>query len=238
MDTGDYIDALRRDGDRIVAVAEAGLERPVPSCSGWNVAELIWHVGNVHTFWRQVAEGVVAGPDGYREPARPGDHALVQWFGAGLDDTVKTLADIDPERSVWTWGRRQDVGFIQRRVAHETAIHRWDASGAVGLDESIEPPLAADGVAEFFEEVLPGMSCDLHGPAQTIALRCNDIGAEWTVRAGEGVCELVAFGHADAIVRASASDLVLLLWGRRRMEQVHIDGDRGAVQRLLARATF
>lgn len=50
------------------------------------------------------------------------------------------------------------MGFVQRRLAHETAIHCWDAVGALGRDEAVEPRLAADGVAEFLEEVLPGMS--------------------------------------------------------------------------------
>jgi len=36
-----------------------------------------------------------------------------------------------------------------------------------------------------------------------------------------------------ATVSASASDLVLLLWRRIRPSEVHVDGDRAAVEKLL-----
>lgn len=238
VDSTDYIHALRRDGDRIIAVAQGGLGNIVPSCAGWTVAELVWHVGNVHTFWRQVAAGVVGGPDRYREPARPCEQALLQWFRDGLEETTRTLAAIDAGTPAWTWGRHQDVGFIQRRVAHETAIHCWDAVGALGLDEPVEPRLAGDGVAEFLEEVLPGMSRDLDGTSQTISLRCSDIDAQWTVRVGDGACQLLRSGDVEAAVCAPASDLVLLLWGRRPVERFDVAGDLGALRRFLARAGF
>lgn len=231
----DYLHALRRDGDRIIAVAAAGLGRGVRSCPEWAVADLLFHVGIVHTFWRQVAAGVIDGPEHYREPARPADGNLVAWFADGLGETVATLGGIDPDTPAWTWGRRKDVSFIRRRVAHETAIHRWDA---VDGAEPVERTLAADGVAEFLDEVLPGMSRDLGGPAQTIALRTNDIDAEWTVRVGHGSCDLVAAEAAQATVTASASDLLLLLWGRTPLERARVDGDVEAVRRFLARGTF
>lgn len=235
MDPVDYLRALRRDGSRIIAVAQAGLDGDVASCPGWTTAELTWHVGIVHTFWRQVASGAVDGPDSFREPARPADEDLVDWFADGLDETAATLAGIDPDRPAWTWGTRKDVGFIQRRLAHETAIHCWDA---VGGDEPLERVLAADGVAEFVDEVLPGMSRDLQGPAQTISLRTNDIDAAWTVCAGNGSCREAVAGDAAAVVTATASDLLLLLWGRYPLEGAHVDGDIEALRRFLARASF
>lgn len=238
MQSPDYIRALRRDGSRIIAVAEAGLGHVVPSCTGWTIADLVWHVGNVHAFWRQVTTGVVAGPNSYREPVRPSDLALVRWFADSLDQTASTLARIDPATPAWTWGHRKDVGFIQRRVAHETAVHCWDAVGALGLDEPVEARLATDGIAEFIEDVLPGMSRDLDGPSQTIALQCNDIDARWTVRTGDGACQLVPSGRVEATVHATASDLVLLLWGRRPLEGLRFDGDAEALRRFLARGAF
>ncbi|ORA22627.1 maleylpyruvate isomerase family mycothiol-dependent enzyme [Mycobacterium angelicum] len=240
MKSADYIAALQREGNRIAAVAQlAGLARAVPSCPGWNVADLVWHVGNAHTFWRQAAAGAVAGPDTYQEPTRPADEDVVQWFRDGLQDTLDTLGRMDPGTPAWTWGRRKDVGFILRRVAHETAVHRWDAETAGGADVPVEKTLAADGVAEFLDDVLPGMSNDLDGPVQTISLRANDIDAGWTVRAGGGACESASAGtSADVRVSATASDLLLLLWGRRSIDLVNVDGDAAALKRFLARATF
>ncbi|OSC38919.1 maleylpyruvate isomerase family mycothiol-dependent enzyme [Mycobacterium decipiens] len=234
-----YIRALRRDGNRIVAVAAAELDSPVPSCPGWTIADLVWHVGNVHTFWRLVAAGAIAGPDTYREPARPANQVIVDWFRSGVAETADTLGRIEPATPAWTWGRRKDVGFIQRRVAHETAVHCWDAVSAAGVDEPIERELAVDGVAEFLSDVLPGMSDDLDGQTQTVCLRANDVDAQWTVRAGRGACHAMSNGATvDATVSATASDLVLLLWGRRQTDQVQVDGDIEALKRFLARATF
>ena len=105
--------------------------------------------------------------------------------------------------------------------------------------EPIEPQLAADGVSEFFDEVLPGLSKDLDGPAQTISLRANDREVQWIMRTGHGQCEAVPSGSTvDAAVSADASELLLLLWGRQNVDQVRVDGDVTALRRFLARASF
>ena len=118
-------------------------------------------------------------------------------------------------------------------------MHCWDAVDAIGCSEPIEQTLAADGVDEFLDEVLPGLSRDLAGPAQTIRLHAHDSGDEWTVRAGEGsVSPGPASRQAEATATATASDLLLLLWGRRSPDQVQVDGDTVALQRFLARAAI
>ena len=65
-------------------------------------------------------------------------------------------------------------------------MHCWDAVNAMGVNEPIEHTIAVDGVDEFLDEVLPGLSPDLNGAAQTICLRADDTTGQWTVRAGEG----------------------------------------------------
>ena len=37
--------------------AESGLDLPIPSCPGWTMADLVWHLGEVHAFWGQVVAG-------------------------------------------------------------------------------------------------------------------------------------------------------------------------------------
>ena len=235
----DHIVALRRDSNRIALGVEGRLNDFVPSCPGWQVADLVWHVGIVHMFWRMVARGVFAGPDAWSEPGRPDTDDLLAWFVDGVNLTADILDSLDPEMPAWTWGHRQDVGFIRRRVAQETAVHCWDASNAIGCNEPIEQALAVDGVDEFLYEVLPGLSQDLAGPAHTIRLHAHDSGDEWTVRAGEGsVSPDRTPRPAEATATATASDLLLLLWGRRSPDQVQIDGDTAALQRFLARAAF
>jgi hypothetical protein len=124
-------------------------------------------------------------------------------------------------------------------VSQEAAVHCWDATNAIGADEPVERTVAVDGVDEFLDEVLPGLSRDLGGPAQTICLRTSDTTDRWTVRAGEGSSEVIpAFDRGDATVTATASDLLLLLWGRRSPSHVRVDGNTAALQRFLARANF
>jgi uncharacterized protein (TIGR03083 family) len=235
----DHLVALRRDADRIAGAAQDQFGRTVPSCPGWQINDLVWHVGIVHMFWRMVASGALSGPDAWTEPDRPHDGDLIAWFRDGVDRAATILADLDSRTPAWTWGHRQDVGFIRRRVSQETTVHCWDAVNAIGCTKPIEQGLAVDGVDEFFDEVLPALSHDLEGPAQTICLHAHDCAHQWTVRVGEGSSQLTpACGHADAEVTGTASDLLLLLWHRRSPDQMHIVGDIAALQRFLARAAF
>ena len=239
MKPADHIVALRRDSNRIALGAEDRLDRIVPSCPGWQVADLVWHVGIVHMFWRVVARGALTGPEAWSEPDRPNNDDLLAWFRHGVDLTATILEELNPDKPAWTWGHRQNVGFIRRRVAQETAVHCWDAVTAIGADEPIEQSVALDGIDEFLDEVLPGLSHDLDGPAQTIRLHAHDTTGEWTVRAGEGSSHLTrASRQADATVTATASDLLLLLWSRRSPDQVQVDGNMEALQRFLTRADF
>lgn len=239
MKPADHIAALRRDSNRIANAAEGRLDSEVVSCPGWQIADLVWHVGIVHQFWQMVAQGAIAGPQAWSEPDRPANEDLLSWFRDRVAISATTLENLDPGKSAWTWGRRNTVGFIRRRVAQETAVHCWDAVDAIGVHEPIEQAAAVDGVDEFLDEVLPALSHDLDGPAQTICLRANDTTDRWTVRTGEGFCEMLpAQEHVDATVTASASDLLLLLWRRRSPEHVNVDGKDAALQRFLDRADF
>lgn len=235
----DHIAALRRDSNRIASAAQGRLDRIVPSCPGWQIADLVWHVGIVHMFWQMVARGALSGPEAWNEPDRPTNEDLLAWFRGGVDLSATTLEDLDPDTPAWTWGHQQDVAFIRRRVAQETAVHCWDAVNAIGAHEPIEQTVAVDGVDEFLHEVLPGLSPDLDGPAQTICLHTNDTTDQWTVRTGEGASHLIPpSGQTDATVTATASDLLLLLWGRRSPNHVKVDGKTAALQRFLTRADF
>ena len=60
---------------------------------------------------------------------------------------------------MWTWTPDHTVGFWSRRMAHEVAVHRWDAQGAAGDPSPIERELAVDGIQEVFDlmPVRPGV---------------------------------------------------------------------------------
>jgi len=228
-----------KPAERIASAAEGRLDYTVPSCPGWQLADLVWHVGIVQMFWAKVACGELSGPGAWREPDRPTNDVLLAWYRNVVDRTAAVLDSLDPEMPAWTWGRRNTVGFIRRRVAQENAVHCWDATNAIGVEEPIEQTLAVDGVAEFVDEVLPGLSPDLGGPAQTIGLRAADTVDQWTLRIGEGSARLIpACEQVDATVQAPISDLLLFLWRRRSPDHVHIEGNTAALQRFLQRVEF
>jgi uncharacterized protein (TIGR03083 family) len=250
MEPSAHVSVVRHQGQRLVETADGRLDRPVPSCPGWVVSDLIWHVGIVLTFWRLVARGVLAGPESWHEPDRLHGDDLLAWYRESLDLTATTLGALDPSMAAWTWGRHQTVGFIARRLAHEVAVHCWDGLRAtaeeITEEEPIERVLALDGIGEFLGEVLPCLSADLDGPAHTVTLRCTDGDDvhEWTVRVGQGSCQVlgpapgvgVGVGvGADAVVTGTASDLLLLLWGRRSPALLEVTGDTQALRRFLAR---
>ncbi|MGH8900537.1 MAG: maleylpyruvate isomerase family mycothiol-dependent enzyme [Egibacteraceae bacterium] len=237
MEPADYLGSLRRDGKRIAAAAEGALDCAVPSCPEWTVADLAWHVGTVYSFWRQIASAAIPGPEAYVEPERPADEELVAWFRGGVDEIARVLEALDAATPAWTWAPQKNVGFIQRRMAQETAMHCWDALAAVGRTEPIEPSLAVDGVDEFLDVCLSGRPTHLEGRPETIHLHATDADGEWVVRAGDGTCRVGrVHGKGDAAVRATASDLLLLLWRRRSPDQLEVHGDRAALARFLARS--
>jgi Mycothiol maleylpyruvate isomerase N-terminal domain len=102
MKPADHIVAVRRDGNRIAIAAEGRLDRIVPSCPGWQVADLVWHVGIVHMFWQMVARGALSGPEAWSEPDRPTNDGLLAWFRGGVDLTATILDSLDPDTPAWT----------------------------------------------------------------------------------------------------------------------------------------
>jgi uncharacterized protein (TIGR03083 family) len=225
----DYIVALRRDGARL-AEAATDLRLPVPSCPEWTVADLVWHTGKVHDFWRQMASG--GEPDKRVEPEHPVDTELIKWFAEGVEATAEVLAGLDPKTPTWTWSEQRDAGFIQRRMAQETAVHTWDALAAAGRDEPVERELAVDGIDELLTFFLPPIPPKGLG---SVHLHTTDGPGEWLIVAGENSW-VVTHEHAkgDVAVRATASDLLLLLWRRKGPEVAQVFGGEEVLSRFLA----
>jgi hypothetical protein len=71
-------------------------------------------------------------------------------------------------------------------------------------------------------------------PPGSVVLVSEDTGDRWMV--GEPSGEISSFdshGHGQTFVRAAASDLVLLLYGRIAPSAVEIEGDPALVRTLL-----
>jgi uncharacterized protein (TIGR03083 family) len=233
-----YATALRRDNERVARAAAQGLDLAVPSCPGWTMSDLVWHLGEVESFWAEIVSRRLTDWRAVVKPDRPDDRALVEWFRATATTGAADLLELaDPHTEVWSWSSQKDVAFVQRRMAHEAALHTWDAVAAMGSREPLDADLAVDGIDEFIDLHMPaGVREAADAGPYSVALRATDRPARWwlEVRGGElsaSRSELVA----DAVVSATASDLLLLLWRRIAATEVSVGGEPTALDRLVER---
>lgn len=223
----DFVAVAEREGKLLAAAARGGPHRPVPTCPGWTVGDVVAHAGQVH---RKVAEQV-RGRHQERikdAPVPPDDEdALFAWYEDGLADLVAALAAADPAEPVWAWKRDdRTAGFWRRRMAHEATVHRVDVQSAFGDVTHVDDDLAVDGTDEVLDAFLVAFSRrDVGGDGRTIAVRTG--GRIWRVTPEQERVRLDRGpGPAEATVSGEPSELYLWLWGRRPDESVHIEGDR------------
>lgn len=217
--TGWYLDHYRAEADRLAgALATGPLDAPVAACPGWDVAQLARHVGQVHR-WAAICirEGRSPGPDDLADvpPFDPDDAAA--WYRACADDLVPLLAAIDPAAPTWhPFPAAQVAGVWPRRMAHETAVHRWDAEHAIGQAPGLDAWLASDGIDEYFEVMVPRrLASDAAVPEGSLHVHCTDVEGEWLVWAEGGEYRMIrAHQKGDAALRGPAADLLLRLWSR------------------------
>lgn len=166
------------------------------------------------------------------------DGDLPQWLVRGAAGLVEALDAADPDDEVWTFSPTGSTqAFWQRRMALESAIHRWDAEDALGRAATIDGDLAVEGIEEalhvYLEPRLEGR--DVGGDGQRVAIVPE--GAEgWTmVLRPDGVEVTAGSDDADAVVSGPAPELWLLLMCRRGLDVLEVAGDRSAAA-LAARA--
>jgi uncharacterized protein (TIGR03083 family) len=235
-----YVDHVRADGERIAAVAERGLDRPVPSCPSWRVHDVVEHTAEV--FLHKVAcmrDKVF--PDPW--PPERGDEPAIPYYRAALGQLLHELTSRDEHEyaDTWWWDERT-VAFWGRRMAHEAAIHRVDVEQAHADVTSIDDELALDGVDEVLRRFLAGDWSDEPSPARpgdVVQVRCG--GTTWRV-----VMEPKAI-VADvyparwpklptaATVSGDPESMYLWLWGRGPRDSLTVNGDVASVDHLRAR---
>ena len=240
MDYGDYISALRSNGNAAAQAArDMPMETTVPSCPEWTLLDLAHHLGSHH---RWVAGNLDQPPDGKafkRRAEPPADDAIPDWLEAGAEMLATKLATTDPAKPCWTWVPFDDsVGFWARRTTHETAMHRWDAQNADGEADAVEPELAADGVDEYLG-ILGAFRGRRFPEAGSIHLHSTDTPGEWLIRLdAEGIQLTREHAKGDVAVRGPASDVLLVLMGRKTMVAVDVFGEAPLFERFRKHASF
>lgn len=228
----DMLDLLAREMTQVERlVSEADLAAPVAACLGWNVYDLVTHLGAIHC-WAAAAtrtppDGVV--PDG-EKPQGLDAPALAVWYAASAAGLIEALS-IDPDRPCWTLAQPGTVGFWRRRQLHETVVHRWDLEKALGRPARIDTDTALDGVDEVLTVMLP----------RQVRLRRVEESPLWVRLRIDGQDQALASSDSRdtqpvATVAGDASTVLLLLWGRLGLDSVSVDGDRGALEDFLRHA--
>jgi uncharacterized protein (TIGR03083 family) len=238
----DYLASIAADSERLQAALCHHPDGAIDWCGTWTVQDCAQHVGGAHHVVTLVVEG--RPETSFRALATmdipaAGDPRLAGWLAEGTQSLVGALTAADPDEPCWSWWKpERRVGFWPRRMAHETAIHRWDAERGAGLDPApFGTDMAVDGVDEYLQ-VFAGFGRRLNGsPAgpERITVSATDTGHRWTVAFPEpGVHTLVRDdGSGDAAFEGPIAGLLLFLWGRldRDRAGVGVSGDRALAAR-------
>jgi uncharacterized protein (TIGR03083 family) len=223
--------ALRREGDLVLDAAGEDLDSQVPTCPEWHLADLVEHLGDVFSFWRaQLQHSSTEAPAEPDSRGVPAGVELWDWFERACRDLQSTLGGTDPEQPCWNWsGTDLTAGWVARRMALESAVHRYDAELTVGSPSAIDRQLAVDGIDEWISvhlatDVPEAPEATLGG---VLCLACVDDPAAWTVEISAGRLRWrEGRGPAEAVLVGAASDLYLYCWNRRPLDLLELTGSR------------
>ena len=206
-----YIGQLREEGELLAAAAAPlSLDLPVPPCPGWQLRDLLRHVGYVHR-WATgyVTERHAEMVPRLDETAVLGqdipDPALLDWFRAGHAGLVRALEAAGPDLACWTFlpGAASPLAFWARRQVHETTVHRIDVqlTAAAAMPGQPVDPVPAALAADGLDELVMGFARrnarhgPLSDPARSLFI---DAGQRGSARSGErGVRGSRTGGRAD-----------------------------------------
>jgi uncharacterized protein (TIGR03083 family) len=210
----------------------------VPGCPDWTLDDLVYHISGVQRFWSVVVTRAdlsgPPGPDQRGETEPPGD--LLDWFAASTRLLLDALRAAGPDSPAWAWwsasGAPLTAGAVARHQVQEAAVHALDAQESIGKGEPLPAAVAVDGVAEFVEVGLGSRGAWPGRPAR-LALVATE-GPAWTVDLTPAGARLdpAAAGDPVTTVHASASELVLALYGRVPFTDLRVDGDPSVLTEL------
>ena len=130
----------------LARAAEANLTRRSSTVPAWTVADLVWHLTEVHWFWSTIVAGRLPEPPAEESGTRPAGRRAADrpvlgrrrapGAGAGRRRPGRRVLDLGPAQ--------QNAGFVLRHQVQEAAVHRWDAEHAAGRDIALGTAMSAD----------------------------------------------------------------------------------------------
>jgi uncharacterized protein (TIGR03083 family) len=238
MDPARLLACLDADYRRLREVAGGDTSKDVPSCPGWTVADLLYHLAEVYL---HKAECIKLGkaPEPWPPDLKERDpREVIDEAYAGLVETFAAHEASDP---AFTWYEPdQTVGFWIRRMAQETVIHRRDAELAFGSSTPAEDDLADDGIDELLDIFVGwGTTNWAHEVVDELRARDGDtilVGGRLVTASMDGIRVERGLPDAPAALRVSGSPSSLLFWLWNRSAPsdapVTVDGDQAVAERF------
>jgi uncharacterized protein (TIGR03083 family) len=236
MDRARYLSVLDADSHLLAEAATRDLAAAVPNCPGWTIRKAVEHVAEVYEHKIAAIERCGERPEPW-PPSWPTDRDPLAWFADARQRLLDTLVRTDASAPSWTWWPAdQTAGFWLRRMAQETAVHRFDVEGATGAPTPIDAALALDGIDEVLLVMLAGDWSTEPQPDLTGTVEVASDGRTWHVAmAPTEVTVTLGGGEPGATVTGEPSALLLWLWGREPDSGIQIGGDRQTGSRLRQR---
>ncbi|GFG63604.1 hypothetical protein MKUB_10940 [Mycobacterium kubicae] len=245
----DYASAFVAENRAFAALlSNADRSKPVPSCPGWSLEQLMRHVGRGDRWAAQIVRDRLSEPldprsvEGGKPPPNPDDAG--SWLSGGAQRLLDAVEQTGVETPVWTFlGTRPANWWIRRRL-HETAVHRADAALALGSDFALDADVAADAITEWLERVAvqagrDGAALPLES-GQTIHFHATDADlsepGEWTVGVEDAkITWSHEHGKGTVALRGGATDLLLAMLRRVPLADTGIElfGDDAVWQKWL-----
>jgi uncharacterized protein (TIGR03083 family) len=232
-----YSVALRTDADLMSAAIRTGnAAAPVAACPGWDLTKLVEHTGWVQ---RWATNAIISGeaPGGEINFGPSPDDNMSVWIVDGATALIDALNNAEPDAPTWhPFSLEQQVWVWARRQALETAMHRWDAQTAIGVQAMLDPELSSEGIQEYFEMGLPRVLSrdEVDPPAVSLHIHCTDVDGEWLVWGENGKYRMLpVHDKGDAAIRGTAANIWLLLMGRIDRSKLDIAGDASAADAWL-----
>lgn len=248
-----YCDEIVTQTERLTGhVRGADMTAPVHSCPGWNLGQLLRHVGGDHRWAEEIVRTRAAGPipgdlvNDLSAYTHEDEAFLIPWLIEGAARLSVALRAAGPDAQAWNPSeeRSASVEFWARRMTYETVVHRADAARAAGAKFALEADLAVDAVEEwleystFPEAFEPGPDLpDLLGPDRTLHFDATDAG-EWLVDlTGKRPVWRAGAGEATATALGPVADLLLFFY-KRPAPAIWTQGDTALLDLWRTRAGF
>lgn len=233
MTSDDLLRTFDAEHDAFLAACErAGVSAEVPSCPGWTVGDLLYHLYEVQYLWNRVTSERRDTFDGMRMPTRPADDRLIDLVRGEHTGYAAMLRAFPADTPIATWTGPQTLSWLIRRMAQETAVHRVDAELASGAAAPIDAALASDGIDEFLEFFLNARHGAVGG---SVHIHCTDVAGEWTIgESADGFDVTREHAKGDGAIRGNANDILLALWRRAPLTNCDVVGDVAVAERFVA----